>query len=82
MVEGGNTNGFTYFFGRPAISGVDQGQEIMMPRSGGANYASVVGSHLFYLTSGQYVQIQMRQSGGSNMSVRSDQGYFWGYLAN
>ena len=82
MVEGGNTNGFAYFFGRPAISGVDQGQEVMMPRSGGASYASIVGSHLFYLTSGQYVQIQMRQSGGSAMSVRSDQGYFWGYLAN
>ena len=82
MVEGGNTNGFSYFFGRPTISGVDQSQEVMMPRSGGASYASVTGSHLFYLTAGQYVQIQMRQSGGSNMSVRSDQGYFWGYLAN
>jgi len=82
MVEGGNANTHTYLFGRPTINGNDQQQEVMVGRSGGANYASIVASHLFYLTAGQYVQIQMRQSGGSNITVRSDQGYFWGYLAN
>jgi len=83
MLNAANADSFTYFFGAPLISGVDIQQEVMMPRSGGANYASLVGSHLLYLTSGQYVQIRLRQSGGTgNVEVRSDQGYFWGYLAN
>ena len=82
MVSGSNADTFTYLFGRPAVDGNGLAQEVMMPRSGGATYVSVVGSHLLYLTSGQYVQIQMRQSGGSNVAVRADQGYFWGYLAN
>ena len=80
MLQGGNADTFTYLFGAPLISGVDIAQEVMAPRSGGANYMSLVGSHLLYLTSGQYVQIRMRQSGGSNVSVRADQAYFWGYL--
>ena len=80
MMQGGNADGFTYVFGAPLISGNDIAQEVMSPRSGGANYVSVVGSHLLYLTSGQYVQIRMRQSGGNPVSIRSDQAYFWGYL--
>ena len=80
MLQGGNADTFTYLFGAPLISGNDIQQEVMSPRSGGAQYVSVVGSHLLYLTSGQYVQIRMRQSGGSNVSVRADQSYFWGYL--
>tara|TARA_B100001989_G_scaffold248671_1_gene222626 strand:+ start:143 stop:1720 length:1578 start_codon:yes stop_codon:yes gene_type:complete len=81
MIQGGNTDNFNYLFGAPLISGNDIAQEVMTPRSGGAQYVSVVGSHLLYLTSGQYVQIRMRQSGGSgSVSVRSDQAYFWGYL--
>jgi len=80
MLQGGNTNGFSYLFGAPLISGNDIAQEVMAPRSGGANYMSLVGSHLLYLTTGQYVQIRMRQSGGSAVSVRADQAYFWGYL--
>ena len=83
MLNAANANSFTYFFGAPLVSGVDLQQEVMAQRSGGANYASVTASHLLYLTSGQYVQIRMRQSGGTgNLEVRSDQGYFWGYLAN
>ena len=80
MLQGSNANTFTYLFGAPLISGNDIAQEVMAPRSGGAQYQSVVGSHLLYLTSGQYVQIRMRQSGGSNVSIRADQAYFWGYL--
>ena len=83
MVNASHADSFTYFFGAPLVSGVDIQQEVMMPRSGGANYASLTASHLLYLTAGQYVQIRLRQSGGTgNMEVRSDQGYFWGYLVN
>ena len=82
MLQGSNADTFTYLFGAPLISGNDIQQEVMVSRSGGALYQSVVGSHLLYLTSGQYVQIRMRQSGGSNVSVRSDQAYFWGYLVS
>jgi len=80
MLQGSNADTFTYLFGAPLISGNDIAQEVMSPRSGGATFVSLVGSHLLYLTSGQYVQIRMRQSGGSNVSVRADQSYFWGYL--
>ena len=80
MIQGSNADTFTYLFGAPLISGNDIAQEIMSPRSGGATYVSLVGSHVLYLTAGQYVQIRMRQSGGSNVSVRQDQAYFWGYL--
>ena len=83
MVNASHADSFTYFFGAPLVSGNDIQQEVMMPRSGGANYASLTASHLLYLTAGQYVQIRLRQSGGTgNMEVRSDQGYFWGYLVN
>ena len=83
MFNAANADSFNYFFGAPLISGVDIQQEVMMPRSGGANYASLTASHLLYLTAGQYVQIRLRQSGGTgNLTVRTDQGYFWGYLAN
>ena len=83
MFNASNADSFTYLFGAPLVSGNDIQQEVMTPRSGGANYISLTASHLLYLTSGQYVQIRLRQSGGSgNISVRADQGYFWGYLAN
>jgi len=82
MFEGANIDDYGYLFCAPLISGNDISQEVML-QNGAAQYASLTGSHLLYLTANQYVQIRMRQSGGSgNVSVRSDQGYFWGYLAN
>jgi hypothetical protein len=76
----GTINDFGYFFIRFHVNGSDISQEKMMPRPSGGSYATQYITMGIYLNANDYVQAVVRQSGGTTVTIRTDQRNFSGFL--